>query len=102
MLLPYVGLFVLSAITLSYILWPLYGTDKFLRFSTIATIAFWLALYLLQNQKSIERFFLGFVGLGVAAFSDNVSGVLKRDELDFGAAFGSNYFAVDIIYIIHQ
>jgi len=78
------------------------GQISLLRFSTIRTIAFWLTLYLFQNQKSIERFFLGFVGLGVAVFSDSVSGVLKRDALDFGAAFGSNYFAAGIIYRIHQ
>jgi len=94
MLLPYVGLFVLSAISLIYTLSPLYGTDKFLRFSTITTIAFLLPLYLFQNQKSIDRFFLSFIGLGLAMFLDIVSGGLKPNDLGFKTAFGSNYLAV--------
>jgi len=94
MLLPYVGLFVLSAISLIYTLSPLYGTDKFLRFSTITTIAFLLPLYLFQNQKSIDRFFLSFIGLGLAMFLDIVSGGLKPNDLGFETAFGSNYLAV--------
>jgi len=94
MLLPYVGLFVLSAISLIYTLSPLYGTDKFLRFSTITAIAFLLPLYLFQNQKSIDRFFLSFIGLGLAMFLDIVSGGLKPNDLGFKTAFGSNYLAV--------
>ena len=93
-LLPYLGIVSISLLSLLYTRAPIYGSDKLLRFLTITSTAFLLPFYLFQDKKTVDRFFIIFIILGIAMFLDIISGGLKPGNLGFETAFGSNYLAV--------
>ena len=91
---PYSIIIFLGTISLLYTPAPIYGTDKFLRFLTITSLALFLPFFLFQSEKAIRRFFIMFIILAISMIIDIFSGGLKPNEISFVAAFGSNYLAL--------
>jgi O-antigen ligase len=91
---PYSIIIFLGTISLLYTPAPIYGTDKFLRFLTITSLALFLPFFLFQSEKAIRRFFIMFIILAISMVIDIFSGGLKPNEISFVAAFSSNYLAL--------
>ncbi|HYT19821.1 MAG TPA: O-antigen ligase family protein [Candidatus Polarisedimenticolia bacterium] len=95
LLIPYVVVVVLAAISLAFTLAPIYAGEKFARLAILTTSAFIFPALLFQDSKRIGRFFGTYVILTLAM----VFAVLFNDRLQLGVygqqeAFGSGYLGL--------
>lgn len=91
LLLPYLVIAILSVISLTYTLAPIYGTLKLLKFLTITSFAMFGPLFLFQNEHSIKRFFITYVFIEIIIVFDVIfSGNLHTYKSGFTEAFGSS------------
>lgn len=94
-LLSYIFIIILSILSLSYTLAPVYGTDKLLRFLFITSPAFFLSPMIFQQRKSILRFFIVAITLAaIMSFDIIIIQKIAPGEPGFHSALGSNYLAV--------
>jgi len=91
LLLPYLGVTVLSVASLTYTMAPIYGTYKLLIFLTFTSFAMFGPLFLFQKGKNIKRFFITYVLLAVIMLFDVIfSGELHMYKYGFTEVFGSS------------
>jgi len=92
LLLPYIILVVIMFGSLIYTKSPVYGTDKFLRFITITTLAIFAPIFLFKTQKKLNNFFYSLIAISTLM---NVNSIFNSTNLNgFHTAFGSNYLAL--------
>ena len=92
--LSYSLLTLLALISLSYTSASIYGTEKFLRFITLTSLAFLLPFSLFRTAESIKRFFAIFILLAGAMLLDLLLQGISPVDFYFRTAFGSNYLAL--------
>jgi len=90
-LVPYLGILLLSFLSLAYTPSPLYGVNKLLKLCTTTTLAFLLPFYLFRREKAIDRFFIAYVFIALVMFIDILINGLEPGKLERRAAFGSDY-----------
>jgi O-antigen ligase len=91
LLLPYLGVTVLSVVSLNYTIAPIYGTYKLLIFLTFTSFAMFGPLFLFQKEKNIRKFFITYVLLAIMALFDVIfSGGLHMYKYGFTEVFGSS------------
>ncbi|EQB64156.1 MAG: O-antigen polymerase [candidate division Zixibacteria bacterium RBG-1] len=89
------GLLVfMGLISLTYTSAPTYGTEKFLRFVTITSLAFLSPFTLFKTAESIKRFFVIFILLASSMLLDLFLQGISPVDFYFRTAFGSDYLAL--------
>ncbi len=99
---PFLIISGMSALSLMYTIAPVYGTEKFLRFVTLTSIAFFAPLYLFQDTdrhrtfpSKYRNFLVTYIFLTTTMLFDTYQkGGLAPDKEYAVAAFSSNYLSM--------
>jgi O-Antigen ligase len=70
MLVPFLVISCLSALSLAYTMAPIYGATKLSRFVTLTSLAFFAPLYVFQERERFRNFLIAYVSVTVAQLFD--------------------------------